>query len=114
MCGSSAKNSDNWYRSLMNKAKKAVSVSMGKKAEEWHTAVNDCTYGMLRLVRTLLIDSKEGDGGRSMRGSDGKLSLNEKKRGRVLKDCIERIVNEEDHCDHRVEEDAVGGPVDCK
>ena len=50
---------------------------------------------MLRLIKGLKTDSKEVEGGRCMRGSDGKLSLSEKERGKVWKDYMERNMNEE-------------------
>ena len=65
----------NWYKSMKNKAKKAV--SMKDKAEEAFIAFiiqMDC----LRPVTGLKIDSKEDAGVRCMR-SDGKLFQNEKK-----------------------------------
>ena len=46
-----------------------------------------------------------------MRGSDGKLCSSEKKRGKVWKDDMERIVNEENDWDRNVERYAVEGPV---
>ena len=58
-------------------------------------------------------DSKEVEGGRCLRGSDGKLSLSEKKRGKVWKDYMERIMNDENDWDHNVEGDAVEGAVVC-
>ena len=42
-----------------------------------------------------------------MRGSDRKPCFSEKERGKVWKDYLERIVNEENDWDHDVEEDAV-------
>ena len=48
-----------------------------------------------------------------MRGSDGKLCFSEKGRGKVWKDYIEGIMNEENDWDHNVEGDAVEGPVVC-
>ena len=50
---------------------------------------------MLRLVKGLKTDSKEVEGGRCMRGSDGKQCFSEKERGKVWKDYMERIMNEE-------------------
>ena len=41
------------------------------------------------------IDSREVEGQRCMRGSDGKLCFGEKERGKVWKDYEERIMNEE-------------------
>ena len=64
------------------------------------------------LVKGLKTDSKKVEGGRCMRGSDGKLCFNEKERGKVRKDYVEMIMNEENDFDHK-EGDAVEGPVVC-
>ena len=68
---------------------------------------------MLRPVKGLKTDSKEVEEGRYMRGSDGKLCLSDKERGKVWKDYMEGIMNEENDCYHSVEGDAVEGPVVC-
>ena len=47
------------------------------------------------------------------RQSDGQRCFSEKERGKVWKDYMERIMNEENHWNHRVEGDAVEGPVVC-
>ena len=49
---------------------------------------------MFRLVKGLKTDIKEVEVGRCMRASDGKLCFSEMKRGKVMKDYIERIMNE--------------------
>ena len=61
---------------------------------------------MFSLVKRLMTDSNEVEGGRCMRGS-------EKERCNVWKDYVERIMNEENDWDHNVEGDAVEGPVVC-
>ena len=48
-----------------------------------------------------------------MRGSDGKLCFSENERGKVWKDYMEMIMNEEINWDDNVEGDAVEGPVVC-
>ena len=48
-----------------------------------------------------------------MRGSDRKLCLSEKAKGKVWKDYMERIMNEENDWNHNVEGYAVEGPVVC-
>ena len=68
---------------------------------------------MFRPVKGLKTDSKESEGGRCMRGSDGKLCSSEKERGKVWKDYMERIMNEENDCDHNMEGYTVEGPVVC-
>ena len=49
---------------------------------------------MFSLVKGLLVDSKEVEGGRRMRGIDGKLCFSEKERGKVWKNYMERIMND--------------------
>ena len=48
-----------------------------------------------------------------MRGSDDGLCFSEKERGKVWKNYMERIMNEENDWDHNVEGDAVEGPGVC-
>ena len=48
-----------------------------------------------------------------MREKDGKLCFIELKRGKVWKDYMERIMNEENHWDQNVEQDAAEGSVVC-
>ena len=74
------------YKSMKNKAKKAVSKVTREKAEVMLTELQNCLYGMLRLVKRLNTNSKETKDGRCMRGSDGKLYFCEKERGKIWKD----------------------------
>ena len=50
-------------------------------------------------------DSKEAEGRRCMSGSDEKLCVSEKERGKARMDYVERIMNEENNCDCDVEGD---------
>ena len=82
-------------------------------AEETFTELQDCLNGIFRLVKGLKTDSKEVEGGRCMRGSDGLLCFSEKERGIVWNDYMEGVLTEESDWDHNVEGDAVEGPVVC-
>ena len=108
MCQNSTEENKRRYESLTNKARKAVSKAMRGNAEEALTELQNCQYGMFRLVKGLKTDSKQVEG-----GSDGKLCFSEKERGKVLKDYVERIMSEENDRDHSVEGDVEDGPVDC-
>ena len=110
MCQNSTDENKRGYKSMKNKA---VSKAMRQKSKEALTELQNCPNWMFRLVKGLKTDSKKVADGRCMRGSDGKLCFNEKERGKVLKDYIERIMNEENDCYHNVEGDAVEGPVVC-
>ena len=98
---------------MKNTAKKAVSKEMRVKAEEVLTGLQYCPYGKFRLLIGHRTDSNEVEGGRCIIGSDGKLCLSEKERGKIWKDYVDRIMNEENDWDHNVEGDAVEGPVVC-
>ena len=78
-------------------------------AEEVLTELENCLNGMFRLVKGLKTDSEEVEGGRCMRGSDGKLGFSVKERGKVWKDYMEGIMNEENDWDCNMEGDAVEG-----
>ena len=65
------------------------------------------------LVKGQKTDSKEVEGGRCVRGIDGKLCFSEKERGRFWKDYMERTMNEENDWDHNVEGDEVDGQIVC-
>ena len=80
---------------MINKVSKAVSKATREKAEEALTELQYCPYGMLRLANRLKTDSKEVEGERCMRGSDGKLCFCVKERGDACKDYMEGIMNEE-------------------
>ena len=54
---------------------------MTEKAEEALTGFQNCPNWILRLVKGLKTDSKEVEGGRCMKGSDGNLCTSEKERG---------------------------------
>ena len=64
---------------------------------------------MFGLVKGLKTDSNEVEGGKCMRGCDGKLYFSEKEGGEVWKDYMERIINEENDWVQNVEGDAVEG-----
>ena len=97
----------------MNKSNKAVSKAVKENTEDAFTRLQNCPNGMLRLVKGLKIYSKEVEGGRCMSVSDGKLCFSEKERGKVWKDYVERIMNEDNDWGNNVKGDAVEGPVVC-
>ena len=80
---------------------------MREKADEAFTELRNYQNGMFRLVRGLKTDSKEVEEGRCMSGSDEKLCFSEKEKGKVWKDYIKLIMNEENDWDHNVEGEVV-------
>ena len=104
MCQNSTEDKKRRHKSMKNKANKAVSKAMREKAEEALTELQNCPNWMPRLAKVLKTNSKEVEGGKCMRESDGKLCLSEKERGKVWKDYMETIMNEENDWNHNVED----------
>ena len=55
---------------------------------------------------------KDVEGGRCMRGSDGRLNFSEKDRAKVWKEHVERIMNQENEWDENVKAELVEGLVE--
>ena len=68
---------------------------------------------MFILVKQLKTGIREVVGGRCIRGSDVKQCFREKERGKVWKDYMEKIMNEDNDWEHNVEGYAVEDPVVC-
>ena len=99
-------------KNMKNRAKKVVAKAM-KEVAEWELrGVSEHPNKVFKLVKSMKKDEKDVEGGRCMRGSDGRLSFSEKDRGRVWKEHKERIMNEENEWDQNVEADLVEGPVE--
>ena len=63
---------------------------MREKADEGYINLKNYPNGMSTLVRGFKIDSEELDGGRCVKGSNGKLCFTEMKTGKVLEDYMEK------------------------
>ena len=57
-------------------------------------------------------EGKDVEGGRCLRGGDGRLGFIEEDRAKIWKKHMEKIINEENEWDHMVETDLVEGPVE--
>ena len=99
------------YKNMKNRAKKVVAKAMKKEAEQ---EVRDLCENPNKVYKSLRLMKQEGrdvEGGRCMRGSDGRLNFSEKDRGRVWKEHMERIMNEENEWDQKTEAEVVEGPI---
>ena len=96
MCKSRTEANKARYKNMKNSAKKVVTKAM-KEAAEWE--LSEHLNKVFKLVKSMKKDGKDVEGGRCMRGSDGRLNFIEKDRGRVWKEHMERIMNEENEWD---------------
>ena len=56
------------------------------------------------------MNGKDVEGGRRLRGSEGRLGFNEEGRAKILKEHIEKIMNKKNERDHMVKTGVVKGP----
>ena len=63
MCRNSTKENKRWYKSMNNKAKKAVSKATGR-GRRGPYLIQNCQNRMFRLEKGLMTDSKEVEGDR--------------------------------------------------
>ena len=77
-----------------------------------HKGESFCSCKVFKLVKSMKKDGKDVEGGRCVRGSDGRLSFSENNRGKVWKEHMERIMNKENEWNQNVEADLVEGPVE--
>ena len=100
------------YKNMKNRAKKMVAKAMKEEVEKGLSEVRDNSSKVLKMLKSMKRDGRDVEGGRCVRGSDGKLSFSEKDGGRVWKEHMERIMNEENDWDQRTEAEMVEGPVE--
>lgn len=100
------------YKRLKKQAKKVVAKAMKKETEKGMSELKENPNSVYKIVKAMKKDGRDVAGGRCMRGSDGKLNFSERDRGKVWKEHMEKIMNEENEWDQEVEADLVEGPVE--
>ena len=76
------------------KAKKVVAKAMKEAAEQKLRELSEHPNNVFKLGKSMKKDGMVVEGGRCMRGSDGRLNFSKKDRGRVWKEHMERIMND--------------------
>jgi hypothetical protein len=112
MCKNGTDENKALYKNMRNRAKKVVAKAMRKEAEQELRELSENPNKVFKFVKSMRKDGRDVVGGRCLRGDDGRLSFSEKDRGRVWKDHMERVMNEENEWDQMTEAALVAGPVD--
>ena len=94
------------YKHMKNQAKKLVAKAVKEAAEQEPRELSEHPNKVFKLVKLMKKDRKDVEGGRCMRGSNGRLNFSEKDRGKVWKEHMERIVNEENEWDENVKDNS--------
>ena len=107
MCKSGTEANKARYKNM-----KVVAKAMKEATEQELRELSEHPNKVFKLVNSMKKDGKDVEGGRCMRVCDDRLSFSEKDRGKVWKEHMERIMNEENEWDQNVEADLVEGPVE--
>ena len=109
MCKSGTEGNKARYNNMKNRTKKVVVKAIKEVAER---ELSEHPKKVFKLVKSKKKDGKDIEGGRCVRGSDGRLNFGEKDRGKAWKEYMERIMNEKNEWDQNVKAELVEGPVE--
>ena len=90
------------YKNMRNGAKKVVVKAMKEVAEQKLRELSEHPNKVFKLVKLMKKDGKDVEGGRCIRDSDSRLNFSEKDRGKVWKEHMEIIMNQENQWDQNV------------
>ena len=77
MCKSGTEANTARYKNMNNRAKKVVATAMKEAAEQELRELSEHPNKVFKLVKSMKKDGKDVEGGRCMRGSNGRLNFNE-------------------------------------
>ena len=79
-----------------------------KEMEELHEKPNK----IFKFVKFMKRDGKDVEGGKWIKGRDGRIGFSQEDRSKIWKEHMERILNEENAWDHKMDAAIVEGPVE--
>ena len=112
MCKNKTDENQLAYKKTRNQAKKAVARAMKQQAEQELNDLFKTSSEVFKFVKSIKRDGKDIEGGRCMRGRDGRLGFSEEDRGKIWKDHMEEIMNVENEWDQITEVNLVEGPIE--
>ena len=100
------------YKRIRNQTKKIVARVMKMEANQELNNLYQNSNSVFYFLRRMKKEGKDVEGGRCLRGGDGRLGFIEEDRAKIWKEHMEKIMNEENEWDRMVETDVVEGPVE--
>ena len=99
------------YRCMRNNTRKVVARAMRNEAEQELDKLCFNVNSVFNFLKRMKKEGKDLEGGRCLRGSDGRLGFIEEDRAKIWKEHMEKIMNEENEWDQIVDTDIVEGPA---
>ena len=100
------------YKRIRNQTRKIVARAVRIKADQELNDSHQNSNSIFCLLRRMKNEGKDLEGGRCLRGGDGRLDFIEKDMAKIWKEHTEKIMNEENEWNHMVETDVVERPVE--
>ena len=100
------------YKRIRNQTRKIVARAMRMEANQELNNLYQNSNSVFYFLRRMKKEEKDMEGGRCLRGGDGRLGFIEEDRAKIWKEHLEKIMNEENEWDRMVETDLVEGPVE--
>ena len=98
------------YKRIRNQTRKIVARAIRMEANQELNNSNQNSNSVFYFLKKNKQEGKNVEGGRCLRGRDGRLAFIED-RAKIWKEHMEKIINEENEWDHMVETDVVEGPL---
>ena len=100
MCKNRSEENRAKYKYIKNRTKKVVANFMRKETEKELAKLNKNPNNIFTLVKFMKNDGKDIEGGKCIRGKDGRLGFSKKDRKRIWKNYMEEIMNKKNDWDH--------------
>ena len=100
------------YKRIRNQTRKIVARAMRMEANQELNNLYQNSNSVFYFLRGMKKEGKDVEGGRCLRGGDGRLGFSEEDRVKIWKNYMEKIMNEENEWDCMVETDLVEGIVE--
>ena len=97
---------------MRNQTKKVIAKAMKTKAEKEMEELREKPNKIFKYVKFMKRDGKDVEGGKWIKGRNGRIGFSQEDRCRIWKEHMEKITNEENAWDHNVDAAMVEGPVE--
>ena len=100
-----------FYTKMRNQTKKVIAKAMKTEAEKEMEELREKPNKIFKFVKFMKRDGKDVEGGKWIKGRDERIGFSQEDRCKIWKEHMEKIMNEENAWDHKVDAAMVEGPV---
>ena len=112
-CKTGLKEHKIFYRKMRNQTKKVIAKAMKTEAEKEMEELREKPNKIFKFVKFMKRDGKDVEGGKWNKGRrEGRIGFSQEDRCKIWKEHIQKIMNEENAWDHKVDAAMVEEPVE--